>query len=500
MIVFDVSIHRFPISGEESFQGDYASHRAKASGRGPALRLANQVQRNGKSMIACPRWKAIVVRICVLLASAALTACGLHAQDWVRTGTNLGVSKIRIAAADFKAGSTDPLTGGLKSAFDQTLYNDLRYAGIFDVVSKSMIPNVMPGSPQEINLPQWAAEPSNAAMVAFGTLAVGGGHLSVQGFLYDTHSTQNPQVLGKQYGGEANADASRQIAHRFADEIIERLGGVAGIAETKIYYVSSRGGSKEIWVMDYDGMNERQLTHLGTISLSPHVSPDNSRVAFSSLGKSGWSIRMFSLDLGRLTAFPAAGGTTLSPAWSSDGTKLAFSSDRSGDPEIYVSDASGAGARRLTAFRGPDVSPVWNPKTNSQIAWVSGRTKLPQIYIMDSDGANISRMTDGGYAISPSWSPSGQFLTFAWDRKYGPGAPGGYDIYVMDIASKRWTQLTHDSGANDFPSWSPDSRHIVFQREQNGHTEIWMMLADGTDQQQLTHGGGSNTMPNWSWK
>src|ERR1700728_652363 len=452
-------------------------------------------------MILSPARKAVVFRIFLLLAFGAFGTSGVRAQDWVRTGTNLGVSKIRIAAADFKAGLADPQTGGLKSAFDQTLYNDLRYAGIFDVVSKSMIPTATPGSPQEIQMAQWSATPVSAGYVAFGALTATGGHLAVQGYLYNTaQGQQNPQVLGKQYGGEATADSARQIAHRFADEIIQQLGGIPGIAETKIYYVSSRTGNKEIWVMDYDGMNARQLTHLGTVSLSPHVSPDNSRVAFSSLGKNGWSLRMYSLDLGRLTAFPEWGGMSLSPAWSSDGTKLAYSSARSGDPEIYMSDASGNGARRLTAFHGPDVSPVWNPKTNSQIAWVSGRTKLPQIYIMDSDGANVSRMTDGGYAISPSWSPSGQFLTFAWDRKYGPGAPGGYDIYVMDIARKRWTPLTHDSGANDFPSWSPDSRHIVFQREQNGHTEIWMMLADGTDQQQLTHGGGGNTMPNWSWK
>jgi TolB protein len=452
-------------------------------------------------MIATPPRKPAVLRISIFLALLMVPISGLRAQDWVRTGTNLGVTKIRLAAADFKAGSADAQTPGLKSAFDQTLYNDLRYAGIFDVVSKSMIPSATPGSPQEIQMAQWSATPANAAYVAFGALAANGGHLTVQGYLYNTaQGQQNPQVLGKQYGGEATADSARQIAHRFADEIIQQLGGVPGIAETKIYFVSNRTGNKEIWVMDYDGMNERQLTHLGTISLSPRVSPDNSKVAFSSLGKTGWSIRMYSIDLGRMVSFPEWGDTTLSPAWSSDGGRLAYSSARTGDPEIYVSDAQGNGARRLTAFHGPDVSPVWNPKTNAQIAWVSGRTNLPQIYIMDSDGANISRMTDGGYAISPSWSPSGQFLTFAWDRKYGPGAPGGYDIYVMDIASKRWTQLTHDSGANDFPSWSPDSRHIVFQREQNGHTEIWMMLADGTDQQQLTHGGGSNTMPNWSWK
>jgi TolB protein len=147
----------------------------------------------------------------------------------------------------------------------------------------------------------------------------------------------------------------------------------------------------------------------------------------------------------------------------------------------------------------PDVSPTWNPKTNAQLAWVSGRTGLPQIYIMDQDGANIQRMTDGGYAISPSWSPSGDMLTFSWNRKYGPGAPGGQDIYVMDIASKRWMQLTHEAGSNDFPSWAPDGRHIVFERSIGGHSEIWSMLADGTQQQQLTH-VGNNFMPNWSWK
>jgi TolB protein len=453
-------------------------------------------------MIVSQTKQVVSIRLFLLAAlftSASVIQAPLQAQDWVHTGTNLGMQKIRIAAADVKAASADPQTGPMKSVFDQTLYNDLRYAGIFDVVSKSMIPNATPGSPQEINLANWAADPSNAAYVAFGALAVNGGRVTVQGFLYDTHQTQNPQVLGKQYADNASVENTRQIAHRFADEIIERLGGTPGIAETKIYYVSEKSGSKEIWVMDYDGMNQRQLTHLGTVSLSPRVSPDNSRVAFSSLGKSGWSIRMYSLDLGRLVAFPAWGDTTLSPAWSSDGTKLAYSSARSGDPDIYVCDASGNNEHRITAFRGPDVSPTWNPKSNAQIAWVSGRTKLPQIYIMDADGANVTRMTDGGYASAPSWSPNGQFLTFAWNRSYGPGAPGGEDIYIMNIATKAWVQLTHDSGMNDSPSWSPDGRHIVFQRQMGGGSEIWMMLADGTDQQQLTHGGG-NSQPNWSWK
>lgn len=425
-----------------------------------------------------------------------------HAQDWVRIGSNLGNAKIRVAAADFKPVGDDPQTPSLKAAFDSTLYNDLGSAGIFDLVSKSFAPPGMPGSPQEINLPQWSAAPASAAMVAFGALSVANGRLVVYGWLDDTSNTANPQVLGKQYNEAASQDMARTIAHRFADEIIARLGGgINGIAETKIYFISSRTGSKEVWVMDYDGANEHAVTHLGSISLSPRVSPDNSRVAFATLGREGWTVRMYSLDLGRLVSFPAgtAGGSNQSPAWSGDGSKLAFSSSRTGDPEIWVADANGSEPKRITYFKGPDVSPTWNPKTNAQMAWVSGRTGLPQIYTMDQDGANIQRMTDGGYAVSPSWHPSGQFLTFSWNRKYGPGAPGGQDIYVMDIATKRWQQLTHDAGTNDFPSWAPDGRHIVFERKQGGRTEIWEMLADGTDQHQLTH-SGNNFMPNWSWK
>jgi TolB protein len=433
----------------------------------------------------------------LIVALLLLDQYQASAQDWVRTGTNLGAERIRIAAADFAPTTQDPQSPSLKTAFDTTFFNDLSNAGIFDMVSKSMAPPLMPANPQQINLPQWAAAPANAAMVAFGSIGVNNGRVAVYGWLFDAKNPASPQVLGKQYDEVANQDNARLIAHRFADEIITRLGGgINGIAETHVYYVSSRGGNKEIWQMDYDGQGAHSITHLGSISLSPRVSPDNSRIAFSSLGRDGWSIRMYSLVLGRMVSFPGTGDNSFSPAWSSDGSKLSFSSARSGDPEIYTADASGGNMKRITAFRGPDVSPTWNPKSNSQIAWCSGRTGLPQIYTMDADGTNVQRLTDGGYATSPSWSPNGQFLTFAWDRSYGPGSPGGQDIYIMDIASKRWTQLTHEQGRNDFPSWSPDGRHIVFQREQGHSTEVWTMLADGTEQHRL----GEGSMPNWSWK
>jgi TolB protein len=436
----------------------------------------------------------------LMLAVSLAFAIPAFAQDWIRTGTGLGVEKVRLAVPDFAASTQDPRNPDLHKVFNETLWNDLDNAGIFDMVSKSFYPLAAVANPPDVRFDAWNSPPPNTSMLAFGNLGSSANNLTVQGWLYDVKNITSPQVLGKQYTDAATPDAARRTAHKFADEIIFRLGGgIPGVAESQLFFVSSRSRNKEIWGMDYDGENQHQITRLGTISLSPRISPDGSRLAFSSLTKTGWEIQMYSMDLNRLLSFPRFGGTNLSPAWSPDGASLAFSSSRGGDPEIYVVDQSGANLKRLTVSKMPDVSPVWNRKTGAQIAWVSGRTDLPQIYTMESDGTNVQRMTDQGYAVSPAWSPNGQFLVFSWIRHYGPGAPGAQDIYIMDIASKQWVQLTHDGGRNDFPSWSPDGRHIVFQSSRSGGEQIWTMLADGSNQKRLTT-TGSNTQPNWSWK
>jgi TolB protein len=434
----------------------------------------------------------------ILVFLALVSTPVLTQQDWIRTGTNLGVERVRLAVPDFKAASTEGNTAALLKVFNDTLWNDLDNAGIFEMVSKSFYPLAQPGRPQEVVLDAWSNPPPNASMLAFGNLGLTGEDLAVQGWLYDAKNPANPMVLGKQYREKATEDNARLIAHRFANEIIFRLGGgISGVTESKIVHISNRTGTKEVWMMDYDGAGQRRLTELNSIALGPALSPDGSRVAFTTYARGGVDIGMYSLDLGRMVTFPRFGGTNSSPAWSPDGTKLAFSSSMRGDPEIFVVDASGANPQRLTAYRGPDTSPTWNPRTGAQIAFVSGRTGLPQIYIMDADGANVQRLTDGGYAVSPSWSPNGQLLAFAWNRNYGPGAPGGLDIYVMEIASRRWIQLTR-SGRNDYPSWSPDGRQIVYQSNRGGNgDQIWVMLADGTKQRQLTS-AGRNTQPRWS--
>ena len=444
----------------------------------------------------------MIRRLAALILLTLVSSSLLFAQpDWIRTGTSLPVEKVHLAVPDFKPAGADPQTAALLKIFNDTLWNDLENSGIFEMVSKSFYPLNAPGTPAEMQLTAWSNAPVNASMVAFGNFGVSGSNVAMQGWLYDVRNAGNPMVLGKQYSDPASEASARLEAHRFADEIIFRLGGgINGIAETKLYFISSRSGHKEVWQMDYDGAAQSQLTHLNTISLSPRISPDNTHVIFSSFAKRGLELVMYSLELGRMVSFPSYGGTNISPAWSPDGAKIAFSSSMHGHNEIYVADSSGANAKRLTVSTGhPDSSPVWNAKTGAQIAFVSGRTGLPQIYIMEADGTNVQRMTDTGYAVSPSWSPNGQFLAFAWRRNYGPGAPGGQDIYLMDVSTKQWVQLTHDSGVNDYPSWSPDGRHIVYESRRSGKAEIWSMLADGNKQHALTS-SGADYQPNWSWK
>lgn len=438
---------------------------------------------------------ALLLALLVFVATPSLTQ-----QDWIRTGTGLGVDRLRLAVPDFKPANTTSQTASLLRVFNDTLWNDLDNAGIFDVVSRSFYPLTVPGDPQEMNLDAWGNPPPNAAMVAFGSLGVVGEQLAVHGWLFDVKNPQTPQVLGRQYREAATEDNARLLAHRFANEIIFRLGGgIPGVFESQIAFIRQTGSVKEVWMMDWDGGRQRPVTRLNSIALSPRISPDGTRVAFIDYSRGGADLAIHSLELGRLVALPRFTGTSASPAWSPDGSQIAFTSSMRGDPEIFIVDANGANPRRLTAYRGPDISPVFNPRTSAQIAFVSGRTGLPQIYIMDTDGANLQRLTDGGYAVSPSWSPNGQFLAFAWIRRYGPGAPGAQDIYVMDIATRRWVQLTHSGGRNDFPSWSPDGRHIVFQSNRSGRDQIWTMLADGSRQRQLTS-QGSNTQPNWSFR
>jgi TolB protein len=444
------------------------------------------------------------------IALALCGATGAMAQGRIETGILSGVQKVKLAVPQFA--SRNPQTTPLQQVFHQVLMDDLNYSGIVDVVSTSFYPLDNPSMPSELKPQEWAQAPCNAWDIAFGNLTATGTSLSLAGYLYDVRQTPAASILEKIYNGNATEDGARQLAHEFADDIIARLsGGVPGIAETKIAFVSNRTGHKEIWEMDYDGANQKQLTHLGTTSLTPRWSPDDSRIAFTCFEAYrrvvSAQICMYSTLTNRLMFFPHYPGTNSSPAFSPDGTKIAFMASYQGDPEVYIADVNGGHMHRLTYSLGVSTSPTWNPKTGQQIIFVSDRGGLPDLYEMSADGSNVEKiplsaatgvaaadLPATGYVIDPAWSPNGQLLAFSWRRP-----AGNYDIYILDLASHQLAELTRDSGENERPSWAPDGRHIAFESTRTGSLQIWTMLADGSEARELT-ASGRNESPNWSPK
>src|SRR5262249_24366442 len=201
-------------------------------------------------------------------------------------------------------------------------------------------------------------------------------------------------------------------------------------------------------------------------------------------------ICMYSMDSGKLIAFPRFRGTNITPAWSPDGTQIIFSSSMQSNPELYVSDINGAHPKRLTHSNGADVSPAWNPKTGQTIAFVSDRGGTPQLYLMNSDGTSVTKidLPDKGYVIDPAWSPNGQLLAFSWRRPND-----NYDLYIMDPTSQQVLELTRDQGRNDRPSWAPDGPHLVFESTRSGERQIWTILLNASQPHQLTERGDNQS-------
>ena len=408
-------------------------------------------------------------------------------------------------------------------AFNQTLWHDLDGAGIFKMVPKGSYPlsvpqqlsdfKAQPAQNQQrrgqngpangggLSLADWSSPPAQANYVTVGYAAVQNSLFVLRGWLVDLSipDPANAGALAKTYIEALDEGGARKAAHEFASDILERFGSKS-LFGSHIYFVRLTGNLKapvrEIWSMDPDGKNQKQITHFNSLSDFPSISPDGGKIAFTSWVHGGPGIFVFSVDPVRDLRFYNQRGAsvTASPSFTPDGKQVVFVSSVAGCCGIFIANLDGSNVHAITTSRSNDAEPKVNPKTGSEIVFSSGRSGPEQLYRMNLDGTDAERLTDGtGEASNPSWHPEGQFLAYAWTRGYMAGA---FNIFVMNVARRDYIQLTHGEGKNENPSWAPDGKHLVFMSDRTGRPQIWSMLADGTQQQQLTS-EGSNLHPVW---
>jgi TolB protein len=380
--------------------------------------------------------------------------------------------------------------------FNEVLWEDLKFSGVFTLASRSFYPPQPILKPEDINYDAWSTLPFKISFLTAGTMEGSGNNLTAELKIFDMK--QRVMSFGLRIS-DWSPDQVRSVAHRWADEIVYKLsaGGSRGIASTKIAYSSRRGPAKEIYVMDYDGNDQRPFTRNASLNLFPSWSPDNSLITFISYKTGKPEINIYSYLDGSRLPFPVFNSLTSNPRISPDGNRLVFAMrDTRGNIDIYTSKLDGSDRRNLTNSTAVNSTPIWSSPSGSQIAFISNRDGMPQIYICDADGANVRRIVkEGGDADWPAWSPDGRWIAFHWK----PHMAENYDIYIADAATGQIRQLTSESGSNECPSWAPDGRHIAFQSNRTGSEQIFLMLADTNKPElRMVTNQGANTCPAWA--
>jgi TolB protein len=398
-----------------------------------------------------------------------------------------GARKMNIAIPDFTV-VTGTDAQKLSKGLPEVVGKDLTFSALFAAGVGG--PGLPLNNPPALREALSRAAASGAHAVLEGLLTLSADRVQVEMRLYDLISPEQRIIATKKF--EIPLAQARRLAHKVADEVVFQFTGEPGIADTKIAYVNSGSGNKEISMVDYDGVGPARLTSNRSINLSPAWSPDTRSIAFTSYGPSGYPYlyRIFPFERRPMQLLAGHPGINSSPAWSPDGRQVALTLSKDGNPEIYLLTVATGALRRLTTFSGIDTEPSWSP-TGREIAFISDRSGTAQLYVMDAEGANVRRLTQSGFNTQPRWSPKGDAIAFT-------SRQGNHDIWAVSPDGSNLRRLTAGPGSNESASWSPNGRHLVFQSSRSGAVQLFTMLADGSEQQPLTKGPGENTSGSWS--
>src|SRR6266567_1175835 len=375
---------------------------------------------------------------------------------------------LALAVPQFLGETADPALGQqLRSVFQQ----DMKYTGLFRIADQATYPEV-PQSVEQLQYPSWAALGVIAVITGRIEGAAGDGQVGLQFALHDV--AQQRLRIGNNFTGPKIRH--REMAHRFSDVIFRELTGEAGPFDTQVLCVSPgrNKNSKDIVIMDYDGYGARPLVADGGLNLSPILSPNGTVLAYTSYRAGNPNLHLRSLLTGAEERLTSGAGLAMAGSWSPDGRYLALNHTIDGNSEIFVYDTKSKQMKRITDDWGIDATPSFAPD-GKRIAFVSDRSGSPQLYVTDIQASAPVRLTyEGRYNTAPAWSPRGEAIVFVGradeDRSMG----------VYTIRADGGNQNRIGGGSNpDKPIWAPNGRFVMYTSTQGGSSQRHMMHEDG---------------------